>query len=280
MTISPALKNAYAFHRALYENKSPRHVLASPVIALELARADVANGKTRYAPYPPSIHEKPEAFGLRHIGDVEADCGGRNGYFSTRGTCGWFTDPHGNTWKDGTGSCWGVVYQLPGHKRRSRFVAGYQMGGCDAGLTLDLTEVFTCVSTGDSASDLDACKEAARRADKLAYDAAESERDYQSAWRLGSLYSELGETIASERKEALALLAERRKVKGSDGYPAICKAIRSTVQGCLVAISDARAKRAEYKKGEGVRDLCVWLGGPDNILLDAFNEGAGETVFT
>ena len=256
--------------------------------AIALARADVAQGKRRY----PSGYRgdggvyrqsgkpglayvgKPESVGLRFVGKVEAECGGRNGYWSKRETCGWYTDPHG-----GTGLCWGVVYQITGRNGESRFVAGYQFGGCDDGPTLDIGTIYAEPRDDYDASptELDAARDAARSADSMAQHAAEAEREYQTAWQAGSAYASEGETIAEARKDALAILKERHAVKGDKGaYPALCAAIRDRVADLLSTISEARAKRANLAAGDEP-DLYFWPG--DKRLQDAFCEGAGIESF-
>lgn len=110
----------------------------------------------------------------------------------------------------------------------------------------------------------------------MAQAAAESEREYQTAWRAGSDYAQEGETIETARAELLDILKERRAVKGKGDYPALCSAIRSSVARLLHDIATARAKRAKLAAGDSA-DLYFWNG--DKRLQEAFCEGAGVDSF-
>ena len=291
MTASAQLTAAFRFHlqsRILraYDDNRPR-----AVIAMSKARADVASGKARYpaplkghamragldADKPGSVYvENPESFGLRLVGRVATEPGGRNGYFSNDG--GWFDNPHGESSRGGWGMIYGLVYQLPARKGQSRFVAAYQNGCNDSGALIDFATVYTSEPGGTwgSAQDDDAARDAARAADSMAEKAAESAREYQTAWRAGSDYDQEGQDIARTRKELLAILAERRAVKGKGNYPALCAAIRSQVESLLETIAEARTKRADLANGDA-EGLCFWPG--DKRLQDAFCEGAGMDSF-
>lgn len=289
MTVSPALLDAYRYQRA---------IVSAPIRAadaLNQARFDVAAGHKRYgAPSPASLTwqpsepgcayvDQPEAFGLRHVGNVQSEVyrySGRQAWNTIGHDGGWHTDPHGDVCKDGHGSCWGVVYQLPGRGGRARFVAGYQFGGTDAGPTLDLDVIHFSDPTEASAydanpRDLTAAREAARRADDMARRAAEEEREYQTAWQAGTRWAEAGDDIAVTRKHALALLRERRAVKGSEGFPTICATIREAVDRARGKIEGLRSDRDRLANGDFSR-LEFWPG--DKRLRDAFNEGAGRAV--
>lgn len=263
-TMSELLLNAFRFHfrnaTAGYVNANCAKIGAAKW-AIARARDDVAAGKTRYPrdhvaavtwqaepkahdaigtwanPFPRKSErlafvQDIDGAGLRHVGNVEADCGGRNGFWSRRDSCGWYTDNAGDVFKDGTGLCWGVVYQLPARDGKARFVAGYIFGGCSDDLpAIDFGTIYESESgRGDyynSVQDHDDARDAARAADSMAQRAAEAEREYQAAWQAGSQFAERAETIAAERKAALALLAERRRAatagKG-EAFQAICGA--------------------------------------------------------
>lgn len=262
---------------------------------LTLARQDVAAGKARYpAPMtghkmraghdsdkPGSVYiENPESFGLRLVGRVATEPGGRNGYFSNDG--GWFDNPHGESSRDGDGLIYGLVYQMRGQNGQARFVAAYQNGCNDSGALFDFSTIYTAsrddsywVANGDK-DDIAGLREAARAADHMAEKAAESEREYRTAWRAGSDYEQEGETIAEARQEALAILSERRAVKGKGNYPALCAAIRSQVESLLETIAEARTKRADLANGDA-DGLYFWTG--DKRLQDAFCEGASLDSF-
>lgn len=156
LTLTPELKAAFQFHlRTIASNrqgKKAEHWLklqrdldareGGPARrALNAARRDVESGTCRYPsgyrsgnvvtyqPGQPGIAyvDKPESVGLRYVGQVSPEF--RRGPFGGRDSEGWLTDPYGDTFKDGTGLCYGEVYQLPGKDGESRFVAGYRFGG-------------------------------------------------------------------------------------------------------------------------------------------------------
>lgn len=302
---------SYHYHRANGRFWSPMgdRLPNSAQVALDFAREDVAKGTERYAsrgayakpPYAPVTPQDnglayvadPAAVGLRLVGEVAADTP-RGEIWSRRDSCGRLTDPHGDVFKDGTGLCWGVVYQLPGRDGASRFVAGYQMGGCDEGPTLDLRRVYvepaaTYVPTTtdrfgrvtggywDWVSDrreMDAARDAARAADSMAQRAAEEERDWQVACQAGSRWADLGEEIAETRKTILAALAERRSVRASE-TPTLCAMLRDRVESMLDSIREARDAREKLKDGDAPGGFTFY---PDDRLRMAFNEGAGGKV--
>ena len=300
MPISSELKTAYLATRArVCRADMPRgHAEKGAArVALRLAREGLASGRTYYAPSGPCLTyqpdsprgerlahvESPEAFGLRYVGQV----GPESRRFTSEGRGeGWLTDPFGDVFKDGTGLCYGVVYQLPARDGCARFVAGYQFGGTDGGPTIDLATVYTSESArGEDCRpvDHDDARDAARAADHMAQRAAEKEREYQTAWQAGVQFAELGEEVARERKAALALLAEMRDArKGPDAAarPAICATLRAAVDSALASIAAARRKRAEFAKGEGRLGetwLSFWPG--DSDLQAAFCDGAGLATF-
>jgi hypothetical protein len=132
--------------------------------------------------------EDVTAIGLRFVGRVEAESYGSVNTWAKRETCGWYTNDDGESYKDGDGLCWGIVYQLPASnhgKQRLRFVAGYVMGGWDKGVTLDFGHIFTDVrvSSNEGATDTNGALEAAKHADEMAREAAEEEREYQRQYR-------------------------------------------------------------------------------------------------
>lgn len=245
--------------------------------ALARARRDVAEGKTRYPnPYPSIGHGKgwkPESDGLRFVGRVVPE-ERRECIWDSRGDTGWYADPHGH----GGNLCYGVVYQLPGRNGESRFVAGYDWTDVDGGPTLDLTRVYV-EPRSDWEVDVmtcDAAIDAARAADSMAEHAAEEEREYQTAWQAGSRWNDLAEVISDARKKALAILAERHKVKGSDASPVLCEVIRDKIRDLVDSIAESRAEQRKLADGDA-RDLYFWPG--DQRLRDAFMEGAGLDKF-
>jgi hypothetical protein len=299
--MTPELKAAYAFHRAAkvsttggpHDYPTPRNGYAA-VAALHRARYDIDTGKRRHGaperayvtPQPDSdlTHvSDPSAFGLRLIGKVETESyGGRDCWNEHDSEGGWFTDPFGDVFRDGTGLCYGVVYALAGRGGLPRFVAGYEMGGYDSGVTLNLRDIFTGERGGawdSDPKDQEAAREAACRADDMARRAAEEERAYQAAWQAGRRYADCGEELDAARKGARELLAERRALRGTAGFPAVCTAIASTVAAFRATMRKMREERAALAAGNGTRnaqELAFWTG--DAGLRDAFNDGAGKAV--
>lgn len=228
--------------------------------------------------------DKPESFGLRHVGNVEAESHGGRDTFSRRDSCGWYTDPYGDVFRDGTGLVWGVVYQLPARNGCARFVAGYQFGGTDSGPTLDLGNVYTSESgrglncSYEGAQGHDDARDAARAADSMAERAAKKEQEYQTAWALGRAYGDARQEALEARTAALALLKERRAAmaEASGRLPAICAAIRESVAGHVETIREARDTMAKALEGEGAGGLCVYM---DSDARTAFCEAAGLDSF-
>lgn len=264
---------------------------------ITLARQDVATGKRRYpAPLKPfpaygaasdgvrcATDEAPS--GLRYVGRVATECGGyRNGYFSK--DSGWYTDPHGDVFKDDTGLCYGVVYQLAARNGHARFVAGYQFGGVDSGPTLDFKRIYVAERAESEwlrhdAADCPAVRKACYAADGMAKAAAEEERNYQTAWRAGSDYAQELETVTQTRASLRQLLSERRAAMNNpaitdSGYFALCDAIRAQVRSMLGDIYKARATMRKLAGGDA-EELSFWTG--EKRLQDAFCEGAGLDAF-
>lgn len=119
-------------------------------------------------------------------------------------------------------------------------------------------------------ADSDELTAIARRLCQWLYKTLESECEYQNAWHAGSCYAIEGETIAESKAELKAILAERRAVKGI-AAPALCGAIRQTVQSLLADIAKARARRAELIAGND-SEYGFWTG--NEALIDAFKDGA------
>lgn len=270
------LKAAFRWHRQ-------NNIRNGAAYALAAARIDVANGRERYpAPLKPfpafgapndSGHrwtENPEAAGLRLVGRVEADCGGRNGIWDKRESSGWYAD------ECQYNLCFGLVYQLPGRKGESRFVAGYAFSRA-CGVALDLNRVYVEPRGFGYASafEIDAARDAAFSADSMARIAAESEREYQTAWRAGVKYADEISEIDAVRAEIRDILQERRQLRGTAGYPALCGAITARVRDLLADLQERRNRRDELVQGEW-KHLIFWPG--DKRLAAAFNDGAGETV--
>ncbi|HDZ74087.1 MAG TPA: hypothetical protein ENH55_15280 [Aurantimonas coralicida] len=276
------LKTAFAYHRA-FKLRAHR--------AIELAREDVANGTARYpgSEIWPAVtwHDNgdanilnSDAAGLRLVGHADE--------IATLGHTGWLTTPDGETSKDDTGRCRGVVYQLPGRKGASRFVGGYQFGGTDAGPTLDLTTIFEEPATrhipasngwraywdwNDNPRKSEAARDAAMMADSMAQHAAEDERDWQTAWQAGSRAADLDLQITEQRNEIRDALTARKGIRKSltrfgvpldgDEWRKACGFIHDKVRACLSNIHDLRNERDELADSI------------PSALMVAFNEGRG-----
>lgn len=277
----PSPENVAAYNAALKASAASRlYAPESPCISYQAPATGAAARRGERLAHV----SDPEAFGLRHVGNVEAESHGGRNAFSNRDSCGWYTDPHGDVFRDGTGLVWGVVYQLPAHKGRARFVAGYQFGGIDGGPTLDLGNVYTSESgrglncSYEGAQGHDDARDAARAADSMAERAAEQEREYQTAWALGRAYDDARQEALEARTAALALLKERRAAMAEAGgrLPAICAAIRESVAGHVETIREARDTMAKALQGEGAHGLSVYM---DSDARTAFCEAAGLDSF-
>lgn len=274
----PSPENVAAYQAALKACAASRLYLPSPAALTWQAPATGAAARRgeRLA-----YIDKPESFGLRHVGNVEAESHGGRDAFSNRDSCGWYTDPHGDVFRDGTGLVWGVVYQLPARNGCARFVAGYEFGGQDGGPCLDLGNVYTSESARglncsyEGAQGHDDARDAARAADSMAERAAEREREYQTAWQCGRAYDDARQEA---RTAALALLKERRAAmaRAAGNLPAICAAIRASVQGHVETIREARETMAKALEGEGAHGLSVYM---DSDARTAFCEAAGLGSF-
>jgi hypothetical protein len=186
---------------------------------------------------------------------------------------GWYDNPHGESFRDGSGLCLGMAARLAGGGP-ARYVAGYRFGGNEDNGTFDMGTVYT--ATGRDESDLESARDdAARAGDSMAEQAADTERDYQTAWQAGRQWADLGEQITTARRDALAILAERRDAQAvysnPHGFPTLCNAIRGKVTEYRDAIRTARDERAELAQGDDSA-LYFWAGSQE--LQNAFCEGA------
>lgn len=105
--------------------------------ALNLARRDVAAGTARYSSSPwargfPPVNSRPDSDGTYFIQDPESvglrlQYEGRELPGIDHG--GWYTNPYGESFRDGSGLCYGAIFLLPGKGGKARAVAGYKHGG-------------------------------------------------------------------------------------------------------------------------------------------------------
>lgn len=193
----------------------------------------------------------------------------------------------------------GYVLQLPSLKGKARFVAAYGTEE-SGGLTVDLSRIFESdfIAERESArrqtgkaywrpdmerpgyfaedSHKSAKEEAARAAQGLAESAAEEERDYQAAWQAGQAWADKLEEEKAARREALALLKERRAAKGLGAFPALCGALRGQIAALWQEIQDSREARQELAAGD-CDSHYFWPG--QEGLKEAFCDGAGLQAF-
>ena len=189
---------------------------------------------------------------------------------------GWYDNPHGESFRDGSGLIMGVVGQLRARDGRAVFVPGWRMGDdCQGGAQFDMRAAV--VAEGREESDAEsAAEDCARRADSMAETVAEAEREYKTAWGAGSAWADAGERLAAIRAEVREILAERREAaRTGPGWPALCKAIRARVDSLLADRAEAMAERARLAEGEE----SPWVFYSDADARAAFCEGAGVDRF-
>lgn len=158
--------------------------------------------------------ENPES-GLRLVGKVQDI---EDSHIDHRG---WYTDPHNDVFKDGTGLCYGVVYRLPARNGECSYVPGAQ-DGTDAhynngGANLDFHAV-----TPD-------LKQAIRDADHMAENIAEAEREYQTQSMAESRMEDIADELKKSRSGLRALIRELKQTTGINPKGAICQAIRAQI---------------------------------------------------
>lgn len=300
MTIATELRETFNRFRQWTTPRSRAGTIRPAHDALKQARASLELGERHYtsspwrkpyaAAFPQSdskMHfvERPAAAGLREVGRVRAECSSRNGIWDKRGDSGWYDNPHGESFKDGSGLVYGVVFQLPGRNGLARFVAGYRSGSdYGEGATVDLGTIYESESSrGDwsySVQDHDDAIEAARAADSMAARAAEREREYQEAYGNGR---DCVEAIREANAVGKAWLAEYRKVRRvfcerrqavSDDVP-----MSLTREWLRVAIEACRDVREEYRdlRRDAFRKLDdLKPGRYDTDGRDAFIAGYGD----
>jgi hypothetical protein len=228
--------------------------------AFELATRDGHNGKAHYTSSPWNAPRFPMAIRMKSKPDyyvvqdenafrtVIENTGQNNRRDSHNG---YYTGPD----QDTDNLCIGVVIALP----HGKFYPGYRFTGMDGGPVVDFSAVY------------DDKDDAARPAESMAEYAAEEEREYQTAWQAGSAWASEKAELEEAKRDLKALLIERRKVKGTEGYPALCAAIRGAVRSFVRDIEEARTNMRKLKSGDH-KHLGFY---PDDDAISAFNEGAG-----
>lgn len=297
MTISKELRHAFNYWRSMTRN-AQKHARPCPNNArdaLRQARRDMAADVKRYtdspwhkpyrAAFPQSekgmfFIEKPDAAGLREVGRVRAECGGRNGIWDTRGDSGWYNNDYGESFKDGSGLIYGVVFQLPGRNGLARFVAGYR-SGYGEGVTIDLGTIYESESSrGDwsySIQDHDDAQDAARAADHMAGREAESEREYRRAYDNGRECVEamrevktVGKAWLKEYRELRAVFCERWQAVNDDVPISLT---REWLRGAIATCRDIRDEYRDLRR-DALRKIDDLLPGKyDQASRDAFRAG-------
>lgn len=168
---------------------------------------------------------------------------------------GWNCD----SFQDGTYR--GAVLQMPSRHGAAIYLAAYQESYNDG---------FRVLGNSRGVCMFDDESDAAHAADNFANREVEDARNWDEAWQAGSRYASLKEDIALYRDTAKKLIAEM-KAAGRVFPPTICTALRSKLVNLRQAIMRSRAKRDELLE---VNDWWRRQYGA------AFNDGAGETVFS
>jgi hypothetical protein len=185
---------------------------------------------------------------------------------------GFYDNPFQESTQDGDGTAWGIAVQIPSKGGRARYVAGYVFGHeADAAL-LDMGTIYESDAGGEDWEQ--ARKDAARAGHELARVAADDAREYATAWQAGQAWADNLEQESSLRKEALAILSERRALPPApEGakVSTLCQVIRDKVESLRAQIQESRDKRAELRAGDD-SDFPFYS---DKRLRLAFEEGAG-----
>ncbi|MEP2533514.1 hypothetical protein [Shimia sp.] len=204
--------------------------------------------------------EDPEKSGLRLVGLAhDAAPGGHAYYRAAVDHSGWYLTP--DNWSGETVA--GVVYRLPGANGRARYLAGYadpyQTDKHGNGPALLSLEVFTG-ETLDSSWDQDsALRDVARRADGIAENMAEQEREYQTGHGAGRAARELAAEALEAAKRwtqavraARAVFRNRHRIDRRDRRLLMRAQVEQARDHCgeyLAARKAARKARADAPSG-------------------------------
>ncbi len=193
-----------------------------------------------------------ESAGLRFVGFADKILDLRHS--------GYFTNCHG----DGD-VLRGAVYQLPARKGRVRYVPAYREGSQERGRNWQDTAgphgallALGDIRLGDipAPNCFESCDESAKRdaamtGDSMAENAAESAREYDSAWQAGQEFADLMESAQAARSKARALVADIRGARADSGFcdrfPSIGAALRNAIRDSLETWRDDRAKASELR---------------------------------
>lgn len=224
--------------------------------------------------------ECPEEVGLRLVGRVQAD--GKSGrVWDSNDSSGWYDNDEGESFRDGTGLIYGLVYQLPARDGKARFVAAWRSGSdYSPGVTVDLSTILEedCRDGyGMSASEWPAAHDAARNADSMARREAEREKDYRRDYAAGGTaraaleeVNLMGKYWTAEFRKLRTAFCERWQAVRDD-VP-----ISATREWLRMQVQDCRDMRDAYKKArkeafKQIDDLRP--GRYDKTGRDAFNAG-------
>ncbi len=227
---SPTLRNEYRRERCARPYRAASKAIAAARVAIAARRTTAAvyascipaanvGAAFRVGAYVCRWIERPADAGLREVGAADSVAPR-----SVRHK-GWYLDDDA---QDETAR--GAVFQLPARKGVPQFVAA----------VLDPFNDGPAIVAFDDITD-DAVT-AAHWADQLAERYAENEREYSRAANARAHFDDLHSDIVSNRREALALIAEAKESRGSFG-PKVCATVRAAVESLLRDIRKARAKR-------------------------------------
>lgn len=286
--INPELLTAYRYHRRNALTYQPSRYSRSlgeqgaAVVALRLAREDVAAGKKRY--YVPRTYEhfsacrpfkrgsdtlryveNPGACGLREVGEIY-DIAPR--LFDHNG---WYADSFCES------LIVGVVYQLNGRNGHARMVPGYVEKDND-GVVIDIKDVYEVDCRAEELSiDMRDYRDCLRAADRLAELAAEEARHSSSAFNAGNMYHENVERLAEIREEI------RDTIRAARATKALPDKLRALVSSEVSSLLHERVKLLEENEtlvnGEFyARDMDYTFDTRDADMVSAFNDGAQAEV--
>jgi glycolate oxidase iron-sulfur subunit len=187
---------------------------------------------------------------------------------------------------EGAGCCGALTHHMgksdESHRTAAKNIRAWARemdgGGLDA-IVINTSGCGTTVKDyGHMFRDGPLAEDAARVADELAHMVAELESEYQAAWQAGQEYSQEGETIATARAAARAILSERRELirANGSGWPAVCDAIRAQVTAHCDTIRTARERRAELAAGD---DPTFYFWARSERMQAAFVDGGDLDCF-
>lgn len=237
--------------------------------ALEMATADAADGKTRFAScavsgWNPAFAafgesgmrwiENPAECGLRFVGYAD-ECARLN-------HTGWYLD------SDGFETARGIVYQMPARNGAPVFVAGYAdpFNGTKGNEWKNPACLsFSSVVYGESGwfstdpRDNPECADAGRLADRITEIMAESEREYREVTDARQRFESLADDIKAEWSEWSALMRECRAMRqrAADAVniaPHIAATIRARLASIRESILEMTAERETLASDYGSHD--------------------------